>query len=134
MREFLRNAFAVNDQTPCVASEEQRELLERLADEIARRRMTGPALAFLEMSRPLNSLGASAIHFFTPIASSLANPVALKHFAEFLDQRGSVDLLCNIIEAAQTRRDTVINTVINTAINTALDSTQDASNKTPDKG
>jgi hypothetical protein len=122
VREFLRNAFAVNDQTPCVASEEQRELLERLADEIARRRMTGPALAFLEMSRPLNSLGASAIHFFTPIASSLANPVALKHFAEFLDQRGSVDLLCNIIEAAQTRRDT------------ALDSTQDASNKTPDKG
>ncbi len=96
--------------------------------------MTGPALAFLEMSRPLNSLGASAIHFFTPIASSLANPVALKHFAEFLDQRGSVDLLCNIIEAAQTRRDTAINTVINTAINTALDSTQDASNKTPDKG
>ena len=92
--------------------------------------MTGPALAFLEMSRPLNSLGASAIHFFTPIASSLANPVALKHFAEFLDQRGSVDLLCNIIEAAQTRRDTAINT----AINTALDSTQDASNKTPDKG
>lgn len=92
--------------------------------------MTGPALAFLEMSRPLNSLGASAIHFFTPIASSLANPVALKHFAEFLDQRGSVDLLCNIIEAAQTRRDTVINTVINTA----LDSTQDASNKTPNKG
>ena len=101
-------------------------MLERLADEIARRRMTGPALAFLEMSRPLNSLGASAIHFFTPIASSLANPVALKHFAEFLDQRGSVDLLCNIIEAAQTRRDT--------AINTALDSTQDASNNTPDKG
>ena len=92
--------------------------------------MTGPALAFLEMSRPLNSLGASAIHFFTPIASSLANPVALKHFAEFLDQRGSVDLLCNIIEAAQTRRDTAINTVTNTA----LDSTQDASNKTPDKG
>ncbi len=105
VREFLRNAFAVNESIECVPSPEQRELLERLADEIARRRMTGPALAFLEMSRPLNSLGASALHFFTPIASSLAHPVALKHFAEFLDQRGSVDVLCTMLEAAQTHRD-----------------------------
>lgn len=101
MREFLRNAFATDDGKPCEPTSEERALLEKLAAEIARRRMTGPALAFLEMSRPLNTLGAAAIHFFTPIASTLANPVALRGFAEFLDKRGSVDVLCGILEAAE---------------------------------
>jgi len=101
MRAFLRHAFALEDGTPCEPSPEDRALLETLATEIARRRMSGPALAFLEMSRPLNSLGAAAIHFFTPLASTLANPVALKRFAEFLEKRGSVDVLCRAIEEAE---------------------------------
>ena len=101
MREFLRNAFALDDGKPCEPSPEEREVLEKLAAEVARRRLTGPAITFLEMSRPLNSLGAAAIHFFTPIASTLASPVALKRFAEFLDKRGSVDVLCRMLEAAE---------------------------------
>ena len=101
MREFLRNAFALDDGKPCEPSPEDLELLRKLAAEVARRRMSGPALAFLEMSRPLNSLGAAAIHFFTPLASTLANPVALKRFADFLDRRGSVEVLCREIETAE---------------------------------
>ena len=101
MREFLRNAFALDDGKPCEPTSEERALLEKLASEVARRRMTGPAITFLEMSRPMNSLGAAAIHFFTPIAATLANPVALKSFAEFLDKRGSVDVLCGMLEAAE---------------------------------
>lgn len=101
MRAFLRNAFALDDGKPCEPSPEEREVLERLAAEIARRRMTGPAVTFLEMSRPLNGLGAAAIHFFTPLAATLANPVALKRFAEFLDKRGSVEVLCTMLEAAE---------------------------------
>jgi tetratricopeptide (TPR) repeat protein len=81
--------------------DEQRALLAKLCTEVARRRMTGPALTFLEMSRPLNTLGAAAMHFFTPLASTLANPVALRQFAEFLDQRGSVDVLCQMLETAE---------------------------------
>lgn len=101
MREFLRNAFATDDGKPCEPTPEERALLEKLAAEIVRRRMAGPALAFLEMSRPLNTVGAAAIHFFTPIASALADPAALKGLAEFLDKRGSVDVMCGIIEAAE---------------------------------
>jgi len=103
MREFLRNAFALGDANnkPCEPTDEQRALLAKLCAEVARRRMTGPALTFLEMSRPLNTLGAAAIHFFTPLASTLANPVALRQFAEFLDQRGSVDVLCQMLETAE---------------------------------
>ena len=39
----------------------------------------------------------------TPIASSLANPLALKHFAEFLEKRGAVDVLANMLEDAEKR-------------------------------
>jgi hypothetical protein len=101
MRAFLRNAFAMDDGKPCEPAPEERVVLEKLADELARRRMSGPALAFLEMSRPMNALGAAALHFFSPLASTLADPVALRRFAEFLDRRGSVDVLCRIIEAAE---------------------------------
>ena len=47
MKEFFRNAFALDDGKPCESSPEQRAVLERLSAEIAKRRMTGPALAFL---------------------------------------------------------------------------------------
>jgi len=104
MRDFLRNAFALGDGKPCEPSPEDRAMLERLAAEVARRRMTGPALAFLEMSRPLNAIGAAAIHFFTPLASMLANPDAAKRFAEFLEKRGSIDVLCELLEAAEKDR------------------------------
>lgn len=105
MREFFRNAFALDDGKPCAPSPEQRAILERVADEIARRRMTSTAVAFLEMSRPLHTLGSAAVHFMTPIASSLANPIALKHFAEFLEKPGSVDVLANMLEEAEKRLD-----------------------------
>jgi len=105
MREFLRNAFALDDGKPCEPTPDERALLEKLAAEIARRGMTGPAITFLEMSRPMNSLGAAAIHFFTPLAATLASPVALKSFAEFLDKRGSVDVLCGMLEAAERERE-----------------------------
>ncbi len=104
MKEFLRNAFALDDGKPCEPSEAQRAVLEKLAAEIARRRMTGPAVAFLEMSRPLNGLGAAAVQFFTPIASILASPESLREFAAFLEKRGSIEHLCRMLEAAEAAR------------------------------
>lgn len=105
MRDFLRNAFALDDGKPCVPNDEERAVVERVADEVARRRMAPTAIAFLEMSRPLAGVGAASIHFLTPIASSLANPLALKHLAEFLERRGAVDVLITAIETAESRLD-----------------------------
>lgn len=104
MKDFFRNAFALDDGRPCVPTDEQRAVLERLVSEVVRRRLAGPAVAFLEMSRPMNSLGSAAIHFFTPVASVLANPVSLRHFADFLEKRGSVEVLVGMIEAADAGR------------------------------
>lgn len=104
MKEFLRNAFALDDGKPCEPTPAQRAVLEKLAGEVAKRRLTGPAVAFLEMSRPLNGLGAAVIQFFTPVAATLANPESLREFAEFLEKRGSVDYLCRMLESAEAAR------------------------------
>ena len=104
MKEFFRNAFALDDGNPCEPTPAQRAVLEKLAGEVARRRLTGPAVAFLEMSRPLNGLGAAVIQFFTPVAATLANPESLREFAEFLEKRGSVDYLCRMLETAEAAR------------------------------
>jgi hypothetical protein len=104
VRDFLRNAFALDDGKPCEPTPSQRVVLEKLAGEIAKRRLTSPTIAFLEMSRPLNGLGAAVIQFITPVAATLANPEHLREFSEFLEKRGSVDYLCRMLEAAESAR------------------------------
>ena len=54
--------------TPFGPSEEQRdELVEQVAREIELLGMTGPAVHFLEASRPYRALGANAMLFFDPV-------------------------------------------------------------------
>ena len=53
-------------------SDEQRdELVERVAREIQLRGLTGPAVHFLEASRPYRPLGANAMLFFDPVLRGL---------------------------------------------------------------
>ena len=53
--------------TPYEATEEQRdELVEQVAREIQLRGLSGPAVHFLEASRPYRALGANAMLFFDP--------------------------------------------------------------------
>ncbi|MDA1017103.1 MAG: hypothetical protein O3A00_21920, partial [Planctomycetota bacterium] len=82
-------------------SAEVREIVDRLSREVVRRHLTTPALMALEMSRPLNFLGAQTMHFFTPILSSITDTTGYSRFAEFLEQRGSIDYLCEQLEAAE---------------------------------
>ena len=96
MREWLRNAFAIDRGFS--PTEEELQLAERLCREIVRRELVLPALAFLEMSRPLNSLGAQAVHFFTPVLSTLFDGQQCRRMAEFLERRGSIDWLCAKLE------------------------------------
>ena len=96
MREWLRNAFAIErDFAP---TEEELQLAERLCREIVRREIVLPALTFLEMSRPLNGIGAQTIHFFTPLLSTIFDPLQCRRMAEFLERRGSIDWLCTKLE------------------------------------
>ncbi|MFO1093755.1 MAG: hypothetical protein U0992_10655 [Planctomycetaceae bacterium] len=96
MFEWIRHAFAI--ERGFAPTDEELQLAERLCREILRRELVVPALMFLEMSRPLNSLGAQALHFFTPVLSAVFTPEQCRRMAAFLERRGSIDWLCNRLE------------------------------------
>jgi hypothetical protein len=95
---WFRHAFALDPPGPSAPTEAERPIVDRVCQEVVRRRMTVPALAFLEMSRPLNFLAANTIHFFSPLLSVLVTGDEHRRFAEFLERRGSIDHLCRRIE------------------------------------
>jgi len=115
MKKWVRNAFAVEADAELVVDEDSRVIVDRLAREIVRRRLTTPALFALEMGRPLNYIGSQAMVFMQPIVSVLFDTEGYEAFARFMEQRKSVDYLCDRIEQAEAdsiakRNDTDSNT------------------------
>lgn len=100
-RDRLRHAFALDASGPAIPDETQRQVVERLAREVVRRRLTTPALLLLELSRPLTFLSAQAIHFFLPLVSTVTDAGSVEAFARFVEQRGSVDYIEGRIEALE---------------------------------
>jgi hypothetical protein len=105
--EWLKHAFAIDTDDALQLPEAEQRIVDRLCQEVARRDLVVPALMFLEMSRPLNYLGAQALHFFQPMLGALVDSDAPKHFASFLERRGAIDALCRTLEACRekTRRE-----------------------------
>jgi hypothetical protein len=108
--KWLKHAFAVETDDAGNLPEAERRVVDRLCQEVVRRDLVAPALMFLEMLRPLNYVGAQALHFFQPMIGALVDGDAPKHFASFLERRGAIDELCRTLEAYRpesTRRDDV---------------------------
>lgn len=106
--QWLKHAFAIEPPGPAVPTDPQRAAVERICQAIVRRRLTVAALVFLESARPLNYVGSQALHFFTPFISVLADAGEYRHLAAFLEQRGSVEYLCQRLEELESyaaRRD-----------------------------
>ena len=100
---WLRHAFAVDPPGPLQPTPEQAALADRICREIVRRRLATPVLALLETVRPLNYVGAQALHVLAPIASTLLDGGDCRRFALFLERRGSIDYLCRRIEEMEAR-------------------------------
>lgn len=94
----LRNAFSLGPPGPARPTPEEAEVIDRVLRVVVRRGMTGPALLFLESSRPLSGVSAASIHYFAPFASALVDASALRLLADFLDRRGSIEFLCARLE------------------------------------
>ena len=106
--KWLKHAFAVEALGPAELTEQQRAAVDAVCNEIVKRRLATPSLLFLEMSRPLNFIGSQSLHFFAPFISALTDAEGHKHFADFLENRGSIDYICRRIEeleAAASHRD-----------------------------
>ena len=95
---WLKHAFAVDPPGPAQPTPEQGQAADAVCRQIVKRHLTTPAILFLEMSRPLNYLGSQVLHFFAPLLSVLSQSGGHRHFAAFLEQRGSIDYLCRRIE------------------------------------
>ncbi len=98
IKKWLAHAFAVERPEDFAPTVEQQQIADRICREIIRRDMVTLAILTLETCRPLNYIGSQAIHFFTPLLSILVDPRAQKIFADFLEQRGSIEWLCQRLE------------------------------------
>jgi len=98
IKKWLAHAFAVERPEDFAPTVEQQQIADRICREIIRRDMVTLAILTLETCRPLNYIGSQAIHFFTPLLSVLVDPRAQKIFADFLEQRGSIEWLCQRLE------------------------------------
>lgn len=104
MKSGWRHAFAVDEPGSAEPSDAQRAVVDRVCTEVVRRHLTTPALVFLEMFRPMNYIGAQAMHFFGPIVTAVLRGDGYRHFTEFLERRGSVDTLCRRLEEIEAAR------------------------------
>ncbi len=83
---------------PYEPSEEQRdELVEQVAREIELRGMSGPAVHFLEASRPYRALGANAMLLFDPMLRSMFGG-ELSSVSEILADDTGIELLIARLE------------------------------------
>lgn len=82
----LRQAFAIESYDESSLTEEERTALDDLARSIHVRRMTAPAIMFIESNRHMNFLGSQLIVMAEPVAdlaSPVLNPI-LKRFGMHL--------------------------------------------------
>jgi len=98
---WLKHAFAVEPDGPAEPNPEQRELIDRVCREVVKRHLTTPALAFLEMSRPLNFMSSQLLHFLAPLISAVSDAQGHRRLADFLEHRGSIDFISGRINALE---------------------------------
>lgn len=90
------------------------EIISRLAKWVVGKRMTAPAIIFLESHRPLTLVGSTAmiaaspfVQFFEPFLKSLMGPgfehASYQRFAEMMEDRENLDLLIIEIERENQR-------------------------------
>lgn len=98
---WLKHAFAIDSPEDLVPNESQRSLIERLCNEIVRRRLTIPAMFTLEMSRPLNYVSAQFLRLVQPFATVIVDKGEFENLTRFMEQRGSIGYICHRLEALE---------------------------------
>ena len=78
--------------------------IERMADEVVRRRMEVPAILMLEMHRPLTWMGSQALIVATPFLGALAGTDNVLKLSKLMEDRQNIDRLIQRIEAMAPQR------------------------------
>uniref|UniRef100_A0A7C2K0V6 Uncharacterized protein n=1 Tax=Schlesneria paludicola TaxID=360056 RepID=A0A7C2K0V6_9PLAN len=96
--QWLKHAFAIERAERFAPTDAERALADRLAGELARRRLTLPALVLLESLRPLGSITAQAIWFSYPWFAALMDASGLKVLGQMLERPGGADWLIDQLQ------------------------------------
>ncbi len=91
---MLYDSLLIDD----IPDEEQVQILEKVASEIVRRKLTAPAIFFLEMSKPFNFLGSQMLIGLEPFIRSLFNIRDYRKFALIIERDSNVERLIRLIE------------------------------------
>lgn len=78
--------------------EAERQLLERAARAVVRRRLTVPAVLALESLRPLSFIGSQALLVLSPIMSLALSTRDLQTLYRLLEKRTGIERLLDLIE------------------------------------
>jgi hypothetical protein len=81
-----------------IPPEEQTALLTKVAQQIVKRRLTAPAILFLEICKPLNFLGSQMLVALNPFVQSIFNFADYQKFALIIEKDANVELLIRLIE------------------------------------
>ena len=81
-----------------VNPEERERILKRVADEIVSRRLTAPAIFFLESCSPLSFVGSQAMVALEPFIHAIFDLPDYRKFALIMERRENVEKLITMIE------------------------------------
>ena len=101
MKDSIKHAFALGKKEDFTPNEKQIQVVDRVCREVVKRQLAMPAILLLETFRPLNYIGSQVMHFFQPIISSVLSIDGYTDFTELLEQRGSVDYICERIKGIE---------------------------------
>lgn len=88
----------ISDAEPIPEDEER--IIEKVATQVVRWKMSIPAIIFLESVKPLNYIGSQTMVFFEPIVQSVFNFKEYDTFRRAMERRENVERLLQKIEAA----------------------------------
>ena len=78
-------------------NEKDQALFDKLADFVIRRKMTAPAILFLESTKPLNFIGSQFLVVMGPLIKVFFNIAEYDRIVELMEKRENVErLICSI--------------------------------------
>ena len=97
LHQGLKHAFSTHSIQPPLTNEDL-DLMDRVADTVVKRGMGTPATLFLESMGPMSFLGSQALHVLTPLIECVLDGKECQRLASLLERRDTLVQLVTLIE------------------------------------
>ncbi len=93
----FKHAFAI-EKPGKKFEEDDLKMLEKLANGISKRRMSAPAILFLDTLRPMSYIGSQTMIFFRPIITMIFSTSEYDKISRLMERRESANKLIQLLE------------------------------------